>query len=125
MPPPNRAVRRLLMGDVMTHESLNPTPCTPASPAPQRPPGFIRRQATDSPTRDDAPVAEPSTPANPPLAGRGKRSPRTLTPPAEPAPVLLPEQRLLLLDTWIRSGLPAADFADLVGISKHSLYAWQ
>jgi transposase len=34
-------------------------------------------------------------------------------------------QRLLLLDTWRRSGLPADDFAPLVGISKHTLYAWK
>jgi transposase len=38
---------------------------------------------------------------------------------------LTAEQRLLLLDTWQRSGLPAGDFAPLVGISKHTLYAWQ
>jgi transposase InsO family protein len=31
----------------------------------------------------------------------------------------------LLLDTWRRSGLPAADFAALVGVSKHTLYAWK
>ncbi|MCA9185972.1 MAG: helix-turn-helix domain-containing protein [Pirellulaceae bacterium] len=36
-----------------------------------------------------------------------------------------PEQRLLLLDTWRRSGLPAADFASLVGVSTHTLYAWR
>jgi hypothetical protein len=35
------------------------------------------------------------------------------------------EQRLLLLDTWLRSGLPAADFAALVGLSKHTLYDWK
>jgi transposase InsO family protein len=29
------------------------------------------------------------------------------------------------LDTWQRSGLPAADFAALVGVSKHTLYAWK
>jgi transposase len=34
-------------------------------------------------------------------------------------------QRLLMLDTWRRSGLPAGDFAPLVGISKHTLYAWK
>ena len=39
--------------------------------------------------------------------------------------VLTPQQRLLLLDTWRRSGLPAGDFATLVNISKHSLYAWK
>ena len=43
-----------------------------------------------------------------------------------PGPVVLTEaQRLLLLDTWRRSQLPAPDFADLVGVSKHSLYAWK
>jgi transposase InsO family protein len=31
----------------------------------------------------------------------------------------------LLLDTWRRSGLPAADFAPLVGVSKHTLYDWK
>ena len=36
-----------------------------------------------------------------------------------------PAQRLLLLDTWQRSGLPAGDFAAMVGISKHTLYAWK
>jgi transposase InsO family protein len=40
-------------------------------------------------------------------------------------PPLNAEQRLLLLDTWRRSGLPAGDFAALVGISKHTLYAWK
>src|SRR6516164_10267585 len=34
-------------------------------------------------------------------------------------------QRLLLLDTWQRSGLPAGDFAALVGVSKHTLYSWK
>jgi transposase InsO family protein len=38
---------------------------------------------------------------------------------------LTAQQRLLLLDTWQRSGLPAADFAALVGLSKHTLYAWK
>jgi transposase InsO family protein len=35
------------------------------------------------------------------------------------------EQRLLILDTWMRSGLPAGDYAPLVGVSKHTLYAWK
>jgi transposase InsO family protein len=38
---------------------------------------------------------------------------------------LTPAQRLLLLDSWRRSGLPAGDFAALVGLSKHTLYAWK
>jgi transposase InsO family protein len=36
-----------------------------------------------------------------------------------------PEERLLLLDTWQRSGLPAKDFSGLVGVSKHTLYSWK
>ena len=39
--------------------------------------------------------------------------------------VYTPEQRFLILDTWLRSGRPAKDFAPLVGVSKHSLYAWK
>jgi transposase InsO family protein len=38
---------------------------------------------------------------------------------------LTPEQRLLLLDTWQRSGLPARDFSGIVGLSPHTLYAWK
>jgi transposase InsO family protein len=38
---------------------------------------------------------------------------------------LTPEQRLLLLDSWKRSGLPAGDFSPLVGVSKHTLYSWK
>lgn len=44
---------------------------------------------------------------------------------AGPQPQLTPEQRLLVLDTWMRSGLPAGDYAPLVGVSKHTLYAWK
>ncbi|MBL8798587.1 MAG: transposase [Planctomycetia bacterium] len=43
----------------------------------------------------------------------------------KPEAPLSPEQRLLLLDTWTRSGLPAGDFAALVGLSKHTLYDWK
>jgi transposase InsO family protein len=45
--------------------------------------------------------------------------------PQEPQPALTAEQRLLLLDTWKRSGLPAGDFSALVGLSKHTLYGWK
>ena len=60
------------------------------------------------------------------LAGRlGKRRGRRLVKPSTPTTPLTAEQRLLLLDTWRRSGLPAADFAALIGLSKHTLYAWK
>jgi transposase InsO family protein len=61
-----------------------------------------------------------------PLAGRRQSGRgRRLVPPTSSQPPLKPEQRLLLLDTWQRSGLPAADFAALVGISKYSLFTWR
>ena len=68
------------------------------------------------------------TSAVPPIPRRmprvkGKRLARPDA-PQEKQRTLTPQQRLLLLDSWRRSGLPAKDFAALVGISKHSLYAW-
>ena len=36
-----------------------------------------------------------------------------------------PIERLNLLDIWQRSGLPAGEFASLVGVSKHTLYGWK
>lgn len=38
---------------------------------------------------------------------------------------LTAEQKVLILDAWKRSGLPAGDFAPLVGVSKHTLYSWK
>jgi transposase InsO family protein len=78
------------------------------------------------------PDREPTT-ATPPLSGCGQRNarqrravaPATAAPPRVTAENLTPQQRLLLLDTWQRSGLPAADFAALVGLSKHTLYNWK
>jgi len=40
-------------------------------------------------------------------------------------PRFTPEQRLLILDSWLRSKLPAGDFAPLVGLSQHTLRAWK
>lgn len=35
------------------------------------------------------------------------------------------EQRLMILDTFMRSGLPAADFAPLVGMNRQTLWKWK
>src|SRR5262245_41623420 len=94
----------------------NPTGDTPAEPLRQ----------------PQGPVAQPP-PADaglPPAARRarlhsGGKGPPRLHPAAATAPPLSPHQRLLLRDTWRRSGLPAADFADLVGLSKYTLYDWK
>jgi transposase len=54
-----------------------------------------------------------------------RRGKRLVKPESVATPSLSAEQKLLLLDTWRRSGLPAGDFAALVGLSKHTLYAWK
>jgi hypothetical protein len=54
---------------------------------------------------------------------RGQRTLRKAERP--PAPRLTAEQRLLVLDTWRRSGLLAHDFAPLVGLSRHTPDAWK
>src|SRR5262245_15939903 len=61
----------------------------------------------------------------PSLSGHGPRPGSALTRHPTTETGFTPEQRLLILDAWRRSGLPAGDFAPLVGISKHTLYSWQ
>jgi transposase InsO family protein len=46
-------------------------------------------------------------------------------PKTTPAAPLTAQQRLLILDSWRRSGLPAGDFAPLVGLSRQTLFAWK
>ena len=84
------------------------------------------------PATDDGPATES---VEPPQFGfalphRARRKPggRGLVKPEpseEKISTYKPEQRLLILDCWQRSGLPARDFADLVGLSKHTLYSWK
>ena len=66
-------------------------------------------------------------PLPPGLAGRRQGGPRrrTLAKPELPQAPLSPQQKVLLLDTWQRSGLPARDFGAMVNISRHTLYAWK
>lgn len=87
----------------------------PLEPAPVEP----------APTVEPPPADEPWREAGVP-ARRGRRRGRRLAKPeAEPRVPLTAQQRLLILDTWHRSGLPAGDFAALVGLSKHTLYGWK
>ena len=51
-----------------------------------------------------------------------KRAPRTVDPKTRH---FTAAERLHLLDVWQRSGLPASEFAALVGCNKHSLYGWK
>ncbi|HOX58065.1 MAG TPA: DDE-type integrase/transposase/recombinase [Verrucomicrobiota bacterium] len=56
---------------------------------------------------------------------KGKASRPAGRPLASGREALSAEQRLLILDTWKRSGLAAGDFAELVGVAKHTLHAWR
>lgn len=59
---------------------------------------------------------------------RRKKAGRRLVSPEDAARAnrkLNAEQRVLILDAWQRSGLPARDFATIAGVSHHTLYAWK
>src|SRR5690242_11493015 len=100
-------------------ESAPPSSSACAERVPEVPPRTAEQPAMDA-------VEESSQPSAFGLAGRARRQRgRRLVKPAEAHAPLTAEQRLLLLDTWRRSGLPAGDFAALVGLSKHTLYAWK
>ncbi len=94
---------------------------------------FETRRRGDAALRDRSDDHLPDTPGGaldlpdfvtPRLAGRG-RGPILARPDEVKSPTYNPEQRLLILDCWIRSGLPAGDFAPLVGLSKPTLFAWK
>jgi transposase InsO family protein len=72
------------------------------------------------PDGPDDPGPPPPRPAAPAPSGR-----RLARPEQAAAPAFTYEQRLLILDIWGRSGLPAGDFAPLVGLSKFTLYEWK
>ncbi len=60
-----------------------------------------------------------------PRRGAPRRGKRLALPGTAKQSFFNPQQRLLILDSWRRSGLPAGDFAPLVGVSKHTLYGWK
>ena len=87
---------------------------------PQNPPG----SQVDSHDSSQLPEATPSRRRHAPLRPRPRG--RRLSHGNEQRKVVFTaEQRLLVLDCWRSSGLPAKDFAPLVGISRHTLYAWK
>lgn len=60
------------------------------------------------------------------LGGPRRKGKKALRKPEEDRRAsLTPDQRFLILDLWIKSGLPAKDYGALVGISRHTLYAWK
>jgi len=74
------------------------------------------------PAAEEAAEREP----RPPLMGRRHGLPgRRLVHKTQVWRSFTGAQRLLLLDTWQRSGLCRGDFASLVGVSKHTLDDWK
>jgi len=57
--------------------------------------------------------------------GAPRRTSRTVSPEAARIANFTGEQRLLLLDAWLRSKLPATEFAALVGVTSTTLYGWR
>jgi transposase InsO family protein len=90
------------------------------SPEPDNDPDFLDQVLTPGEELEEPSVDIPRMTG--PRPGRGRR---LVKKDAAPKVVVTPQQRLLILDTWRRSGLPAGDFAALVSISKHTLYAWK
>ena len=126
-PPPGEASAS---GEHRRSRSATEADASPLAPPPASPASDVGPHVPDpEPAGADQPPCEDGSGDEvwgglPPLARSGQRR-RTLAPPAAKPEPLRPEQRLLLLDTWLRSGLPAADFAALVGVSKFTLFAWK
>jgi transposase InsO family protein len=98
---------------------------TISAPQSNAPDGAVAATASSAPEQSPGVEAAPGQGEGtmPRLSGR-RRGRRLIKKDQAPSAPLTAQQRLLLLDTWRRSGLPAGDFAALVGLSKHTLYAW-
>jgi hypothetical protein len=86
-------------------------------------PDGIATNDLDSPSASLDPVADVSRRGlELPQGKRHIRHGRQLVRPEEAKPAAYtPQQRLMILDCWQRRGLPAKDFATLVGISRNIL----
>ncbi len=88
----------------------------------------VEKERLDAEALGEAPSGAVSDDAAPPLPPNlvARRRGGPLRKRAESRSIsTTPEQRVLLLDTWQRSGLPAGDFAALVGVSKCTLFSWK
>ena len=109
------------MSDVTTPEELNPPQDNPVPAVESTPEQVNPEHGAGEPIRVPRLSAQPTLPG---LLGRRKGR-RLVKKTGAPVSNVTPKQRLLLLDTWRRSGLPAGDFSALVGVSKHTLYVWK
>lgn len=81
---------------------------------------------TTRPTEPD-PAGKPGAPINDLSPGKSQGSKRRSPGESLAAerPSLTAKQRLLILDSWQRSGLSGPDFSPLVGLSVKTLYSWR
>lgn len=107
-------------------------PRSPASPPPSRPSldaagpevrGVAEGQRPSSVQGRTAPT--PQAPAPLPRRRRSRARRRILAEEIPARAHFSARERLLILDTWLRSKLPAKDFSGLVGVSQHTLYKWR
>ena len=102
-----------------------PAPSGPASPPPSSDGEPSSSATVASPALTEPPVSVPRLTGRPPVGSR-PTSKRTVRPEEiEGRRQHKPAERLLLLDTWMRSKLTGTEFSSLVGVSKHTLYAWK
>ena len=125
-------------------EEAGPARVTGTTPAPRPPSAWLEptTEPVDGPP-EFVVIEDEGEPLPPPSEDRPLRGPRSRPhlpygqgwrkkADAKPAAATSPgpdrqsgEVRLKILDTWMRSGLPAGDFAPLVNVSKHTLYSWK
>src|SRR5262245_12096945 len=98
-----------------------PRPATHATPDPLPPDDDLDGRAL----LPEGLAVPDAAPRDGPRLDSPRRGRRLTNKPDAKALALTPQQRLLRLDTWIRSGLPAGDFAPLVDVSKFTLYEWK
>jgi len=103
-------------------EFLFPDDAQRRDPSPRLEPDHVSPERPPDP--GPTPPEQPDIPRSQ-LTPGPRRHRRALRPPDQPPATFTPQQRLLILDAWQRSALPAGDFAPLVGLSKHTLYAWK
>jgi transposase InsO family protein len=94
-------------------------------PGPELPCPGDQNGRENSPAVPDVSGATGPLPCPDPNIKPRPRRGRLLRPEDAKGPAFSPEQRLLILDSWLKSGLPARDYAPLVGLSRHTLYSWK
>lgn len=128
LPTSNPAAMSETAGTASTAPLAQPAPVAPGVLAPtDEMPDGVEESADDGLLQESSGwMDDPTATPRPGVRLTGRRKGRRLVRREEQSPPSLsPQQRLLILDSWQRSGLPAGDFSTLVGVSKHTLYAWK